>query len=263
VHIKEARCVFQHDSGRQVEALRGIDLDIPAGQFVCIVGRSGGGKSTLVRAIAGLNPLTEGVICVDTTKVTGPSSDHGMVFQEDTVFPWFRVQSNVEFGLKSQGIPTAERRRIAAEWLQAVGLEDFARSWPRELSGGMRKRVALATVFAAGADLLLMDEPFGALDYVTRLTLHEVLLDLWRKTGRTIVFVTHDIEEALNLGDRIIIIGDGSLIDDLTVDLPRPRTEETRASATALRLTKVIINHLGLGHDNDAPASDTAREAGP
>jgi NitT/TauT family transport system ATP-binding protein len=255
VEVKGVRCIFQHTSGQIVEALCGIDLEIPAGQLACIVGRSGGGKSTLVRAIAGLTPLTEGTILVDGTEVSGPSSQKGMVFQEDTVFPWMRVQANVEFGLRAQGMARTKRRQVAAEWLSAVRLQNFAESWPRELSGGMRKRVALAAVFAAGADLLLMDEPFGALDYVTRLSLHEVLLGLWRHTGRTIIFVTHDIEEALVLGDRILLIGDGRLIDDLQVGLPRPRSEEVRASPRAVRLTKTIVHHLGLGHEDTLAAS--------
>jgi NitT/TauT family transport system ATP-binding protein len=251
LHAEGLCCSFRHASGRNIEALRGIDLDVPAGQFVCIVGRSGGGKSTLVRAIAGLNHLTKGSIIIDGRKVTGPSANRGMVFQEDTVFPWLRVETNVEFGLRAQGKTRLERERIAGQWLRAVGLEAFSESWPRELSGGMRKRVALATVFAAGADLLLMDEPFGALDYVTRLSLHEVLLELWRQTRRTIIFVTHDIEEALVLGDRILVVGDGRLIDDLPVELPRPRSEEVRASSHAVDLTKTIIRHLGISHRNE------------
>lgn len=204
----------------------------------------------MVRAIAGLNRVTAGSIVINGKKVTGPSAERGMVFQEDTVFPWLNVELNVEFGLRAQGKSRHERKPIADQWLRAVGLETFSGSWPRELSGGMRKRVALATVFAAGAELLLMDEPFGALDYVTRLSLHEVLLNLWRQTHRTIIFVTHDIEEALVLGDRILVVGGGRLIDDLPVKLPRPRTEDVRASARAVDITKSIIHHLGIGAGN-------------
>jgi NitT/TauT family transport system ATP-binding protein len=170
-----------------------------------------------------------------------------MVFQEDTVFPWLRVQENVEFGLKAKGLAAAERASRARSWLQAVQLDDAAGSWPRELSGGMRKRVALATVFATGARILLMDEPFGALDFVTRATLHDVLLDLWARSRTTILFVTHDIEEALILGDRILVVSDGRLLDDIPCTLPRPRREEERSSASAIAITKRIIGHLGLG----------------
>ncbi len=239
-------CVFEHVSGKKVEALREVSLDIPPGQFVCVVGRSGHGKSTLLRAMGGLNPLTAGEIHVGEHKIVGPSAGRSMVFQDDTVFPWMRVRDNVEFGLKAQSIGAAERRRIADEWLERVDLVDFADSWPKELSGGMRKRVALATVFATGAKILLMDEPFGSLDYVTRLILHGLLLDLWRRTGHTIVFVTHDVEEALILADRILVMRDGRIVDDLMVDLERPRDEEVRAHPDAVQIIKTIIQHLGL-----------------
>lgn len=246
IRVQEASCTFTHVSGRKVEALHNVSLEIPSGQFVCLVGGSGHGKSTLLRALAGLNTLSGGQIWADGKPVSGPSLERGMVFQEDTVFPWMRVQANVEFGLRSQGRSPQECARIAQEWLAAVGLTDFADSWPKELSGGMRKRVAIATVFATGADILLMDEPFGALDYVTRLSLHRLLLDLWRQTGRTIVFVTHDIEEALILADRIIVMSRGQIVDDLAVNLSRPRHEEVRASTEAVLLTKTIMRHLGL-----------------
>lgn len=239
-------CVFEHISGRMVEALREVSLDIPPGQFVCVVGRSGHGKSTLLRCLGGLNPLSAGEIFVGERKVVGASAERSMVFQDDTVFPWMRVRDNVEFGLKAQSIGAPEQRRIADEWLERVDLADFADSWPKELSGGMRKRVALATVFAAGANILLMDEPFGSLDYVTRLILHGLLLDLWQRTGHTIVFVTHDVEEALILADRILIMRDGRIVDDLMVDLERPRDEDVRAQPDAVRIIKTIVQHLGL-----------------
>lgn len=246
IEIKDARCTFRHASGRLVEALRGVSVTIGDGEFVCLVGRSGHGKSTLLRALAGLNPLSGGEIVVDGRKVTGPSPERGMVFQEDTVFPWMRVYDNVAFGLRALGQKEPETRRLVDEWLAAVKLGDFAHSWPKELSGGMRKRVAIATVFATGAKILLMDEPFGSLDYVTRLTLHGLLLDLWARTGRTIVFVTHDIEEALILGDRILVMSEGRLTNDIRVDLKRPRNEEERASPQAVAVTKAIFRDLGL-----------------
>jgi NitT/TauT family transport system ATP-binding protein len=259
IRCEDVSCVFEHVSGQRVEALRGVTTAFPPGEFACIVGRSGHGKSTLLRAIAGLTPLTRGSIIVAGRPVTGPSDERGMVFQEDSVFPWMRVQENAEFGLKAQGVGTSERRRIADEWLTAVGLQDFADSWPRELSGGMRKRVAIATVFAGGAKILLMDEPFGALDYVTRLSLHDLVLDLWRRTRRTILFVTHDIEEALILGDRILVMRDGQIVDDLSVTLSRPRDEEVRARSEAVHLTKTIVRHLGL-RQGPLAASDASSE---
>ena len=246
IEFRDVQVHFRHGDGRRIAALEGINLTIPRGQFVCIVGRSGGGKSTLVRTLAGLTLPTAGSVLVDGTTVSGPSATRAMVFQEDTVFPWLRVHDNVEFGLRAKGEPKASRSARASSWLAAVGLAEVGGAWPRELSGGMRKRVALATVFAAGAGILLMDEPFGALDFVTRATLHDVLLDLWEKTGNTIVFVTHDIEEALVLGDRILVVSDGRILDDLDCDLPRPRGEDERTSTRAVTLAKTIIRHLGL-----------------
>lgn len=246
IQVSNVSCTFQHDSGREVQALKEVSLEISPGELVCLVGRSGHGKSTLLRAIAGLNSLSEGQIYVGNEVVQKPSAQRSMVFQEDTVFPWMKVRDNVEFGLKAQGMDSRESAQIASEWLHAVRLTDFAGSFPKELSGGMRKRVAIASVFATGAEILLMDEPFGALDYVTRLSLHQLLLDLWQKTKRTIVFVTHDIEEALILANRIVIMGHGRVVDILPVQLPRPRTEEVRASQEAVLLTKTIMKHLGL-----------------
>ena len=261
IRTRNATCVFKHVSGRMVYALVGATVDIPPGQFLCIVGRSGHGKSTFLRALAGLNPLTEGDITLGDRPVVGPSAERGMVFQEDSVFPWLRVRGNVEFSLKVQGIEDAERRRITDEWLTRVDLLDFADSWPKELSGGMKKRVALATVFAAGAEILLMDEPFGALDYVTRLSLHQLLLGLWQRTGRTIVFVTHDVEEALILADRILVLTDGQIVEDITVDLPRPRNEEVRALPRGVEIVRTIVRRLGLEElTAGGGASDTATD---
>jgi NitT/TauT family transport system ATP-binding protein len=246
IALSAVQVQYDHADGRRVSALDGVDLHIPRGQFVCVVGKSGGGKSTLVRVLAGLVKPSAGTVTVDGAAVTGPSPTRAMVFQEDTVFPWLRVRDNVEFGLRARGMAAAERAERAQAWLQAVHLAEASGSWPRELSGGMRKRVALATVFATGADILLMDEPFGALDYVTRATLHAVLLELWQRTGNTIVFVTHDIEEALILGDRILVVSDGRVRDDIACSLPRPRLEEERSSPEAVRIIKTIIGHLGL-----------------
>jgi len=247
VSIEKAHCTFRHSSGREILALDRVDVKIARGELVCLLGRSGHGKSTLLRSLAGLNPLTSGVILVENKPIEKPGPDRGMVFQEDTVFPWMSVYDNVAFGLRAQGRAEAEIKRTVHEWLTTVGLADFAGSWPKELSGGMRKRVAIAAVFAGGAPILLMDEPFGALDYVTRMDLQRFLLDLWRRTGRTIVFVTHDIEEALVLAERIIVMSHGRVVDDIGVDLPRPRDAEVRASPRAVEITKTIIGHLDLG----------------
>lgn len=242
-------CVFEHRSGHLVNALQDVSFDVQPGEFICVVGRSGHGKTTLLRVLAGLQPPTAGQIRLGDEIVHGPSADRAMVFQQDTVFPWMHVRENVEFGLRALKVPANEREETVGHWLDAVGLTEFADSWPRELSGGMRKRVALASAMAVGSDVLLMDEPFGSLDYFTRRNLHDVLLDLWEETRKTIFFVTHDLEEALILADRVVLLADGQLVDDIMVDLPRPRDEDVRATPRAVEITKTILAHLGITED--------------
>lgn len=244
IEIRNARCNFQHGVGHEVAALNNVSLSIREGEFVCLLGRSGHGKSTLLRAIAGLTSLSGGTIEVGGRTVTGPGAERGLVFQEDTVFPWMSVRQNVEFGLRVQNKPKPLAKQEAERWIEAVGLSDVCESWPRQLSGGMRKRVAISAVFAGGAPIILMDEPFGPLDYVTRRDLQNLLLDLWQRTGRTIIFVTHDIEEALVLAQRVLVLRRGSIVDDIAVDLPRPRNEEERASQSGIRISKTILEHL-------------------
>ena len=246
IKFDDVTCRFRHSDGKEVMGLNKVATTIPDGQFVCLLGRSGHGKSTFVRALAGLQPLSAGQILVDGKAISGPGYDRGMVFQEDTIFPWLSVEANVAFGLRARGVATADCSRRVQHWLAAVGLTEFARSWPKQLSGGMRKRVAIATVFANDAPVLLMDEPFGPLDYVTRRDLQDLLIGLWRETGKTIVFVTHDIEEALLLAERILMVRNGQIVDDITLDLPRPRDEEVRASRHAVKVTRAIQQHLAL-----------------
>lgn len=244
IELEHVSCTFRHAGGNETAALDNVTLSIGEGEFVCLLGRSGHGKSTLLRSIAGLSPLTTGNILAKGKRVSGPGRERGMVFQEDTVFPWMTVKQNVEFGLKVQRKPKALVNEEADRWLEAVGLTRVKGSWPKELSGGMRKRVAIATVFAGGAPIILMDEPFGPLDYVTRRDLQSLLLDLWEQTKRTIVFVTHDIEEALILAERVLVLRSGKIVDDQKVDLPRPRDEEARASARGVEISKTILRHL-------------------
>jgi len=242
---------FRRADGQTVDALADISLDIPAGEFVCLVGASGCGKSTLLQIIAGLLAASAGTVRVAGSIVAGPGPERGMVFQKDSVFPWFRVIDNVEYGLRCRGMKRAEREALARHYLERVGLAHVARAWPRELSGGMLKRVAVATVFANGADVLMLDEPFGALDYVTRHQLHDVLLDLWEESGaqtgrRTILFVTHDVDEALTLADRIIVFRTGRLVDDFRVAAPRPRTTDSLLLPELVAHKHRLLGHLGL-----------------
>ena len=178
-------------------ALKDINLHVETGEFVCAVGASGSGKSTLLRLIAGLDFPTSGQITVDYEPVIGPGADRGMVFQRYTLYPWLSVQKNVEFGLKLLGVSANKRRKVASYYLDIVGLANFAKSLPKELSGGMKQRVAIARALATNPKILLMDEPFGALDIQTKENMQQFLLEVWRKTRCTILMITHDVPEAV------------------------------------------------------------------
>ncbi len=241
---------FRRADGQVVSALSKVSFTVPNGQFVCLIGPSGCGKTTLLQIIAGLLTPSSGILTMDGNPILGPNPERGMVFQRDSVFPWKRVIDNVEYGLVCRGIAKTERQRIAEQYLERVGLSHVARAWPRELSGGMLKRVAVATVFANDARVLLLDEPFGALDYVTKRQLHDVLLTLWGETEdgtrRTVLFVTHDVDEALILADRILVFHSGQIVDDLAITAPRPRNTDDLLTADMVRNKHVLLAHLGL-----------------
>lgn len=224
--------------------LRDINVTLDAGQLVCVLGRSGCGKSTLLRALAGLVPVSEGTITTGGKAVTGPGSDRAMVFQEDCVFPWMRAAANVRFALHCNGVKGNVATSRAQKALEEVGLGKFARAWPAQLSGGMRSRVAVASVFAVSPAVLLADEPFGALDYITRRSMQELLLASWTKTRPTVVFVTHDVDEALVLADRVLVVDEGSVRSDHSVNLARPRTEDVLSSGEAVALKKMLLDEL-------------------
>lgn len=216
--------------GSHRSALAAVDLEISAGEFVAIVGPSGCGKSTLLDLVAGHARPAEGRVTVDGAPVTGPGPDRMLVFQEHALFPWLTVQDNVEFGLRAAGVEPSRRAATAAAWIARVGLADAAKLHPHELSGGMRQRAALARAFALAPQVLLMDEPFSALDAPSRDRLHVELQGLWRDTGTTIIFVTHNVREAVVLGDRVVVMssGPGRVIAQVEVTLPRPRVVESR-----------------------------------
>jgi len=228
------------------EAVQRLDFAIEPGEFVCILGPSGCGKSTLLGALAGHLQLSGGSLLVDGTAVAGPSPQRGMVFQHHTLLPWRSVLDNVAFGLKMQGIGKTQRREQALEMLRLVGLQDFAQRWPNQLSGGMQQRAEIARVLINRPRLLLMDEPFGALDAQTRARMQELLLDIWTRIRTTVVFVTHDIDEALFLADRILVMSPrpGCFIEDLRLDFPRPRNASLLTSPGFTHLKRHCLELL-------------------
>jgi NitT/TauT family transport system ATP-binding protein/sulfonate transport system ATP-binding protein len=209
----------------EVEALAPVDLTIPKGEFVCLIGASGCGKSTLLRIIAGFEEPTTGDVSMDGNAITGPGRDRGMVFQDYALFPWMTVRENISFGPRQRRLPREEIAKTTDEFVRMVGLERFAERYPNQLSGGMKQRVAIARVLANNANILLMDEPFGALDALTREQLQNELLQIWKRTGVTTIFVTHSVEEAVLLADRVLVMsaGPGRIDSDFSIDLARPR----------------------------------------
>jgi len=228
------------------EAVRDLNFAVAPGELICVLGPSGCGKSTLLGALAGHLQLTHGGLTIDGQPLLGPSPDRGIVFQQHTLFPWKRVRDNVAFGPKMRGIGKVERRRTADEILKLVGLAGFEGFYPSQLSGGMQQRVEIARVLVNQPRVLLMDEPFGALDAQTRSLMQEVLLDIWTKIPTTTVFVTHDIEEALFLADRIIVMSarPGRVIDDIRLPFARPRHGELVTENEFVRLKRHILNLL-------------------
>ena len=211
--------------GGSVEALRDINLTINKGEFVCLIGASGCGKSTLLRIIAGFETASAGAVEMYGAAITGPGPERGMVFQDFALFPWLTVKQNIGFGPRQRGLPKEKLAEIAARYTDMVGLAKFAEYYPSQLSGGMKQRVAIARVLANDADILLMDEPFGALDALTREQMQQELLEIWERTKVTVVFVTHSVEEAVVLSDRVVVMtaGPGRIEHDSRIHLTRPR----------------------------------------
>ncbi|CAN7661972.1 ABC transporter ATP-binding protein [Neorhizobium sp. LjRoot104] len=220
------------DGPKAFTALRDLTLDIADGEIVTVVGPSGCGKSTAMNIVAGLVDVSSGECLVDGKPVNGPGPDRGVIFQQYALFPWLTVLKNVEFGLKLQGVRREERRERALHYLDLVGLKDFADAYPKTLSGGMKQRCAIARAYAVNPSVLLMDEPFGALDALTRVKLQDQLLDTWSKDKRTVMFITHDVDEAVYIAHRVIVLAarPGRLQEIIEVKLPFPRNEDVRLS---------------------------------
>jgi NitT/TauT family transport system ATP-binding protein len=212
-------------NGRSIEALRGANLSVKKGEFICLIGASGCGKSTLLRLAAGFEAATCGGNLMWGVPITGPGPSRGMVFQDYGLFPWLNVRDNIGFGPRSRRRSKAETSETVDHFIDLVGLQRFADAYPHQLSGGMKQRVAIARVLANDAEVVLMDEPFGALDAMTRERLQDELVEIWSRTGLTVLFVTHAIEEAIFLADRVVVMspGPGRIDNEYSIDLPRPR----------------------------------------
>ena len=234
ISVKDVSRIFFSPSGERIEALKGVNLEVEdafsaagrdIGEFRVLLGPSGCGKSTLLRMIAGLDKPTSGQVLVNGELITHPGKDRGMVFQKYTSFPWLTVADNIAYGMKINGVPEAQRKETVDRLLQSVGLSEFANVYPETLSGGMQQRVAIARTLALRPSVILMDEPFGALDAQTRSDMQQLLLQIWDETACTILFVTHDVEEAVYLADRIFIMSShpGTIVEDVEVPFDRPR----------------------------------------
>ncbi|GAB2875739.1 ABC transporter ATP-binding protein [Pseudoduganella ginsengisoli] len=245
VKIDRLRLVLGQGA-RAFEAVQDVSLDIAPGEFICLLGPSGCGKSTLLGALAGHIPASSGSITVDGTAISGPHPERGLVFQQHTLFPWKSVLANVAFGLKMQGVARKEREARARELIALVGLEGFEQHYPSQLSGGMRQRVEIARVLITHPRVMLMDEPFGALDAQTRLMMQHLLLDVWARIRTTIVFITHDIDEALFLADRIFVMSPrpGRIVEELRLDFERPRGAGLVTSPEFTRLKRHCLDLL-------------------
>ncbi|MBU9867937.1 ABC transporter ATP-binding protein [Rahnella aceris] len=241
--------------GKQTrEVLHDISLTLADNEFVSVVGTSGCGKSTLLSIAAGLEDYDSGDVQVDGKTILGAGIDRGVVFQSYTLLPWLTARQNIEFALKAAGFSRAECREKASQHLELVQLTQFADAWPAELSGGMKQRVAIARALSYRPKILLMDEPFGALDAMTRHQMQELLTGIWEQHRLTVMFVTHDIEEAVYLSDRIVVMGPGTIAATYDVPLPRPRREELTASPEFTDLQRQVLHTIRSGHPRAALA---------
>ena len=236
---------YQGRNGKTI-ALNGVSLDIKENEFICVVGPSGCGKSTLLNIIAGLLEPTSGTVSLDGKVIEGTGVERGVVFQQYALFPWRTVLKNVMFPLEMKKVPKAEAEAIARKYIKSVGLEGFEKSYPKELSGGMKQRVAIARAYAANPEVLLLDEPFGALDAQTRVQLQSELLETWEKEKKTCFFITHDVDEAVILAQRVIIMSarPGRIKKIVDIDIPYPRTQATKTDPRFLELKSEIWNQV-------------------
>lgn len=249
ITIRDLQMHFRSPGGDQILVLQHIDADIIQGEFVCVVGPSGCGKTTLLNIVGGFLNATQGHVRIDGALVNGPDPRRIFIFQEGGVFPWLTVQDNIAFGLGKKS--DSERRQIVKHYVDMVGLNGFEAAYPRELSGGMRQRVEIARALAADPEVIYMDEPFGALDFFTRLKMRDDLLRIWEQEKKTVLFVTHEIDEAVQLADRIIVLSQrpATIQMVVSVDLPRPRD---LTSPEFLETRAQLLEAVGIGHSGDS-----------
>jgi len=246
VKIDHVEKIYDGRQGKMI-ALNGVDLDIYENEFICVVGPSGCGKSTLLNIIAGLLEPTSGAVYVDGKKVEGTGTERGVVFQQYALFPWLTVKKNVMFGLKLKGMPEAEAEALAMKYIKMVQLEDFVDAYPKELSGGMKQRVAIARAYAVQPEVLLMDEPFGALDETLREQLDLETLSMWERLGQTIIFITHNVREAVLMSSKVYVMATrpGRMVAEIPIELPYPRTLDVIMDPKFIEYEQKITNLIG------------------
>ncbi len=242
IHFDHARMVFEMRGAAPFVALEDLELSINTNEFVTVVGPSGCGKTTAMDMAAGLTHPTSGVVRVDGKVVSGPGPERGVIFQQYALFPWLTVRKNIEFGLKLQNVPKSRRRELSDQMIELTELGGFADALPKNLSGGMKQRCAIARAYAVNPSVLLMDEPFGALDALTRVRMQEQLLETWNKEKRTVMFITHDVDEATYLATRVIVMAThpGRIKEIIDVDLPYPRHEDIRLTPEFTQLRNKV-----------------------
>ena len=246
VSIQAVSRTFEGRNGQRTQALLPVDFEVRDNDFVTILGPSGCGKSTLLRIVAGLDHATSGRVLLDGVPVEGPGADRGMVFQSYTLFPWLTIEQNIRFGLRERGLPEAQQRERAAYFIAKVGLRGFEQHFPKQLSGGMQQRTAIARALANDPKILLMDEPFGALDNQTRVLMQELLLGIWEAERKTVLFVTHDIDEAIFMANRVAVFSarPGRIKTELAVDLPHPRHYTIKTSPEFMDLKARLTEEI-------------------
>ncbi len=246
VSIQAVSRIFEGHKGQRTQALLPVDFEVRDNDFVTILGPSGCGKSTLLRIVAGLDHATSGRVLLDGVPVEGPGADRGMVFQSYTLFPWLTIEQNIRFGLRERGMPEAQQKERAAYFIAKVGLRGFEQHFPKQLSGGMQQRTAIARALANDPKILLMDEPFGALDNQTRVLMQELLLGIWEAERKTVLFVTHDIDEAIFMANRVAVFSarPGRIKTELAVQLAHPRHYTIKTSPEFMDLKARLTEEI-------------------